>query len=154
MSIEIRVLEACDHGVLERVAPGVFDGPIVPLWTAEFLRDPRLHLVVAIDRGTVVGFASGVHYLHPDKPPELFINEVGVAPSHHRQGLGQRVLQALLERGRELGCCQAWVLTSRTNTAAMSLYAGLGGQDASEGAQVMFEFKLGPPQQQRVGPSS
>jgi hypothetical protein len=28
---------------------------------------------------TVVGFASAVHYVHPDKAPELWINEVGVA---------------------------------------------------------------------------
>jgi ribosomal protein S18 acetylase RimI-like enzyme len=142
--IEIRVLGAGDSDVLARVAPEVFDHPINPFWTAEFLCDPRLHLVVALDGETVVGFASGVHYLHPDKPPELFINEVGVAPSHHRQGLGQRVLQALLERGRALGCTQAWVLTSRTNPAAMRLYASLGGQDASEESQVMFEFQLGP----------
>jgi ribosomal protein S18 acetylase RimI-like enzyme len=83
-----------------------------------------------------------VHYLHPDKPPELFINEVGVAHSHHRQGLGQRVVQALLERGRVLGCRLAWVLTSRTNTPAMRLYARLGGSEASEKGQVMFEFPL------------
>jgi aminoglycoside 6'-N-acetyltransferase I len=83
-----------------------------------------------------------VHYLHPDKPPELFINEVGVAPSHHRQGLGHRVVQELLERGRALGCRLAWVLTSQTNTPAMRLYAGLGGSEASEEGQVMFEFSL------------
>ena len=143
VTIEIRLLGPGDDGVLTRVAPDVFDASLDPSWTAEFLRDPRMHLVVALDRGTVVGFASGVHYLHPDKAPELFINEVGVAPSHHRQGLGQRVVQALLERGRALGCRLAWGLTSRTNTAAMRLYASLGGSDASEEAQVMFEFPLG-----------
>jgi ribosomal protein S18 acetylase RimI-like enzyme len=142
MSIEIRILEAADHNVLERVAADVFDGPINPSWAAEFLHDPRLHLVVALDGDTVVGFASGVHYLHPDKPPELFINEVGVAPSHRRQGVGKEMLQALMDQGRALGCAQAWVLTSRSNAAAMRLYASLGGQDASEEAQVMFEFQL------------
>jgi aminoglycoside 6'-N-acetyltransferase I len=142
VTIEIRILEAADHAVLERVAPDVFDGPIDPSWTAEFLSDPRLHLAVALDGDTVVGFASGVHYLHPDKPPELFINEVGVAPPHQRQGVGKGVLQALMDQGRALGCRYAWVLTSRSNAAAMKLYAGLGGQDASEEAQVMFEFQL------------
>jgi ribosomal protein S18 acetylase RimI-like enzyme len=157
VAVEIRVLGPEDDLVLTRVAPDVFDQPINPVWAGEFLRDPRLHLAVALDRGTVVGFASGVHYLHPDKPPELFINEVGVAPTHHRQGLGQRVLQALLERGRSLGCSQAWVLTSRSNTAAKRLSASLGGSDASEEDQVMFEFPLDDlsgSQQQRVGPSS
>jgi hypothetical protein len=34
----------------------------------------------------------------------------------------------------------------------MRLYASLGGSDASENAQIMFEFRLDA-QQQRVGPS-
>jgi hypothetical protein len=90
VTVEIRVLGAGDEAVLTRVAPDVFDHPINPSWAAEFLSDPRLHLVVALDKDTVVGFASGVHYLHPDKAPE----------------------------------------------------ASLGGSDASEESQVMFEFGL------------
>ena len=48
----------------------------------------------------------------------------------------------MMDQGRALGCRQAWVLTSRSNAAAMRLYAGLAGQEASEEAQVMFEFQL------------
>jgi hypothetical protein len=44
----------------------------------------RSETVVARDASVVVGFASGVHYVHPDKSPELWINEVGVARSHCR----------------------------------------------------------------------
>jgi GNAT superfamily N-acetyltransferase len=54
-----------------------------------------------------------VHYVHPDKPAELWINEVGVAPSHQRQGVGQRLLGALFELGGSLGCREAWVLTEQ-----------------------------------------
>ena len=31
-----------------------------------------------MDEEQIVGFASAVHYVHPDKPPELWINEMGV----------------------------------------------------------------------------
>jgi aminoglycoside 6'-N-acetyltransferase I len=79
----------------------------------------------------IVGFASGVHYVHPDKPAELFINEVGIAPSHHRLGLGKAVVTSLLEVGRRLGCREAWVLTDRENTAAMALYASAGARKQS-----------------------
>ena len=58
-------------------------------WTAEFLADSRHHLAVAVDEGRVVGMASAVHYVHPDKPPELWINEVGVAPTHRGLGIGR-----------------------------------------------------------------
>src|SRR5690554_1295594 len=81
--IVIALLGQDDLAALETVASGVFDDPVDLERTREFLRDPRHHLVVAIDTGTVVGFVSAVHYVHPDKPaPEMWINEVGVATSH------------------------------------------------------------------------
>ena len=107
MAVEIRVLVAGDDHVLSAVAPEVFDHPIDPDLTREFLSDPRHHLAVAIDDGMVVGFASAVHYVHPDKPPQLWINEVAVAPSHHRRGLGKAVLRALLDVGRAHRCTEA-----------------------------------------------
>jgi ribosomal protein S18 acetylase RimI-like enzyme len=141
MSVEIKIVGRGDHGVLSNVAPGVFDNAVDSRLTAEFLADPRHHLAVAVDDGAVVGFASGVHYVHPDKPPELWINEVGVAPTHRKRGLGKRLLHKLFEVGREHGCGTAWVLTDRLNAPAMRLYASIGGTD--QGDQVMFEFLLG-----------
>ena len=142
MATDIRVLGPNDEAVLSRVAPGVFDHDVDATLVAEFLHDPRHHLVVAIDVGSVVGFASGVHYVHPDKPAELWINEVGVAPSHQRQGLGKRLLQELFARGRELGCKEAWVLTSPANGPAVRLYESVGGVDMAD-PPVMFTFRLG-----------
>ena len=139
MTLEVRILQAGDTSILERVADDVFDGPVDPHWSAEFLADPRHHLAVAIDSGVVVGMASGVHYLHPDKPPQLFINEVGVASSHQGRGIGRRVLDALLERGRTLGCSEAWVLTDESNSIARKLYASAGGEIDSDPA-IMYTF--------------
>ena len=143
MAIDIRILSAGDEAMLRRVAPGVFDHDVDPGLSAEFLHDPRHHLAVAIEADTVVGFASGVHYVHPDKPAELWINEVGVAPTHQRQGLGRRLLAALFTRGRELGCREAWVLTSPANGAAVRLYEAAGGTDMAD-PPVMFTFRLTP----------
>jgi len=82
-----------------------------------------------------------VHYVHPDKTAELWINEVGVAPSHQRRGIGKAVIQALLEHAKRLGCREAWVLTDRGNQAAMRLYASTGGEEAARD-QVMFTYFL------------
>jgi len=140
VALEIRILQEGDAWVLDRVADDVFDRPVNPTWSAELLADPRHHLAVAIDGDVVVGMASGVHYVHPDKPPQLFINEVGVASSHQGRGIGRRVLDALLERGRELGCTEAWVLTDEDNTIARKLYASGGG--TSDAPALMFTFSL------------
>jgi len=141
VSVEIRLLGAGDNGVLADVASGVFDAPPAPRWTAEFLADARHHLAVALHNGRVVGMASAVHYVHPDKPPELWVNEGGVAPSHQRRGIGRQLLQALFSHGRALGCTEAWVGTEEDNVPARRLYAAVGGQ---EQLMVYVTFRLVP----------
>ena len=139
MPIEIRVLGADDAEILANVASDVFDGPVETRWSAEFFADERHHLAVALDDGCVVGMASAVHYVHPDKSPELWVNEVGVAESYQGQGIGQKLLAALFAHGRKLGCTEAWVLTEETNTAGRRLYARAGGV---ESAALMYSFSL------------
>jgi aminoglycoside 6'-N-acetyltransferase I len=139
--IQVRILGRGDELQLSNVAPDVFDHAVDPKLTAEFLDDPRHHLAVAIDSGVIVGMASGVHYVHPDKPPEMWINEVGVAEMYRGEGIGKRLLQALLDLARKLNCREAWVLTDRSNTPAMKLYTSAGGVEFSRD-QVMFTFKL------------
>lgn len=140
MAIGIRILRQGDEAVLARVAPGVFDDPVDAGATRKFLEDARHHLAVAVEDGMVVGFASAVHYVHPDDPrPEMWINEVGVAPTHQGRGVGKAVLRALLEVARGLGCSEAWVLTDRRNAPAMRLYSSLGAVEAPDDA-VMYTF--------------
>lgn len=140
MTVDIRLLGPADAEVLQQVAPGVFDGPVDLRWSGEFLADPRYHLAVAIEDGQVVGMASGVHYVHPDKPPELWVNEVGVAPTHQGRGLGRQVLTTLLKHGCSLGCREAWVLTDAANKPARRLYAAAGGVETE--ATVLVSFGL------------
>lgn len=139
--VVVRVLRPGDLAVLDAVAADVFDHPVDRRWAAEFLADPRHHLAVALAEGTVVGMASGVHYVHPDKPPELWVNEVGVAPPFQNQGVGRRLLRALLARGREVGCIQAWVGTEVGNAAARRLYQAVGGVEDAE-PFVLITFAL------------
>lgn len=139
----IRLLKAGEDAVLQAVAPDVFDDPIDPAAAAKFLADPNHYLAVAMDDGVVIGFVSAVRYFHPDKPnPELWINEVGVAESHRGQGIARRLMAAVLDEVRQQGCVEAWVLTNRSNTAAMRLYASSGGSEAEDDDIVMFEFDL------------
>jgi GNAT superfamily N-acetyltransferase len=139
------MLRAGDEPVLERVNADVFDDAIDPAAAREFLADPRHHLAVAVDSGVVVGFASAVHTVHPDKPkPELWVNEVGVAASHHRRGIAKALLAALFDVAKTLGCEEAWVLTSRDNAAANALYSALEGT-ADDGDTVMYSFRLNRP---------
>ena len=138
MAVEVRVLTSADAAILLRIADGVFDDPVIPRLAAEFLGDPRHALCVAIEDGTVVGMASGVRYVHPDKPSELWINEVGVAPTHQRRGLAKAILTELMAFARREGCREAWVLTDQDNGPARTLYASVGGQEQLGVVQINF----------------
>lgn len=127
--------------MLSSVADGVFDGPIRVDSLTDFFTDPRHHIAVALDGGVVVGMATGFHYAQPDKLPELFINEVGVADACQGQGLGKRLVQALLAHARELGCVAAWVLTEQDNAAARRLYASAGGREVPGVVMSLFELE-------------
>jgi GNAT superfamily N-acetyltransferase len=140
--VEVRMLKPGDERVFLKVADDVFDEAVSAAAVEAFLADPRHHIAAAIDGGRIVGFASGVHYFHPDKPvAELFVNEVGVAATHRGRGLGTAVVTCLLDAGRALGCGEAWVLTDRSNAPAMATYASAGGVAAPQD-QVMFTFFL------------
>jgi aminoglycoside 6'-N-acetyltransferase I len=138
---EVRILRAGDEALLARAAPGVFDYAVRADLAKEFLSDPRHHIAVAIDGDAIVGFASSVHYVHPDKPAELWINEVSVAPAYRQKGLAKMILQTLMSHGRALGCGIAWVLTDTENNAALALYSSMGGKELARNT-VHMEFQL------------
>lgn len=137
---DIRLLREGDEAILANVADDVFDNPVDSELTRQFLADPRHHIAVAIEGGLVIGMATAVHYIHPDKPAELWINEVGVAPSHQRRGIATRLMQAMFAHGRALGCTTAWLGTERHNTAAMGLYTSMNGTIGE--ADTFFEWAL------------
>ena len=139
--MKIQLLTSADRSVLDRVAEGVFDHEVDRVLAAEFLEDPRHHICVAVEDDAVVGFASAVHYVHPDKPTEMWINEVGVAPLFHRRGVAKAILEALLACARSLGCSEAWVLTEQDNVAARALYRSAGGQESGRPVMVTFDLK-------------
>ena len=138
MSIEIRLLGPDDLGAFDHVADGVFDHQVDPGLAREFLADSRHHMVVAIEDGVVVGMGSAVDYIHPDKPRQLWINEMGVAPSHQRRGIGKQILAALLSHGRAIGCTEAWLGTELHNEPARRLYESAGGKGE---AFVLYSFE-------------
>ena len=138
----VRVLSKSDLALVLNATEDVFDNPVDERYAAEFLANPRHHIVAAIDDNVMIGFASAIHYIHPDKPPELWINEVGVAQSHQKQGIGKAIMQEMLRLGHELGCKTAWVLTEKDNEAANGLYKSAGGMESDA---VMYEFNTKDP---------
>jgi ribosomal protein S18 acetylase RimI-like enzyme len=140
MSVEIRRAGPQDAELFEHVADDVFDYAVDPETLADYLAMPGHHLVLAIDGGEVVGQAAAVVHRHPDeRPVELSIDELAVAPAFRRRGIARLMLDELFALGRELGCHEAWVGTEHDNIAATSLYAS---REAPAEPFVMYVFTL------------
>ena len=120
--LEVTRVEPGDGALFDRIAPDVFDAPIAPRRLAAYLANATHLLVVAIAGGEIVGQCAGVIHLHPDKAPELFIDEVGVTPAMRNQGIARRMMEELAAWGAEQGCEEAWLGTEPDNDAANALY--------------------------------
>jgi len=127
--------------VLQRVAPDVFDNPIDERQLRAFLDDDRHILIVAVDNDTVVGMASAVEYFHPDKQPQLWINEVGVAATHRRLGIGTRLVERLLDTARDRGCVFAWLGTDVDNLAAQACFTSVPRVEEAQ-PFLLYEWDL------------
>ena len=139
MQFEFREVKPGDEALFERVADGVSDEPVDPARVAAYLAEPGHHMIVALKDGEIVGQCAAIIHRHPDKVTELYIDEVGVAPALHRQGIARKMLDAMFALGRSLGCGEAWVGTEPDNLAARGLYESRGAKAVPF---VMYEYEM------------
>jgi GNAT superfamily N-acetyltransferase len=139
MTVELKRLSPGDLHVLDNVADDVFDEPIRLDRLRRYLAEPGHLMIVAIDDGVVVAQCAAVVHYHPDKVTELYVDEVGTATSHLRQGIARRLIAAMFDWGRELGCKESWLGTETDNVAANALYRGIEGR---HNEMAYYEFEL------------
>ena len=139
MAIELRRMQPGDELEFSEIAPEVFDEPIHPERLEAYLLEPGHLMILAFDDGVVVGQCAAVIHRHPDKVTELYVDEVGMAPTHLRQGIATRMVEAMFTWGRELGCREAWLGTELGNLEANGLYRKLGGRHDQI---AYYEFEL------------
>lgn len=140
MAISLKRMQAGDEPAFGRLAPQVFDDAIDPLRLAAYLGTPGHLMILAFEGDLVVGQCAGVIHHHPDKPTELYVDELGTASTHRRQGIGRRLLDAMFDWGRELGCAEAWLGTELDNDAANALYRRV--PPVEDDAMQFYVFRL------------
>jgi aminoglycoside 6'-N-acetyltransferase I len=117
----------------------VFDATVDPARLAAYLGEPGHLMIAALHDGLVIGQVAAVIHRHPDKPTELYVDEVGVTPAFQRQGIARAMLDAVFVLGRKLGCEEAWVGTEVDNVPARRLYEERG---ADGEPFVMYVYDL------------
>ena len=124
--MEILLLDAQPRHIpaMEELEKQCFSQP----WTADMLAsqmpDERHVFLVAEGGGEVLGYVGMMHILD-----EGYISNVAVSPHARRQGIGDRLIDALLQRADKLELSFVTLEVRESNSPARSLYAKHGFQD-------------------------
>lgn len=139
----MQIVQLCSDNaqLLYTVAEDVFDYAIDPSQVEAFLSCPRHMMMLAVEDGIVIGMASAVEYFHPDKPPQLWINEIGVTPQKQSQGIGRRLMEALIAIGKDRGCAYAWVGTECDNIPAQRCFSAVANVEEPQ-EFLLYEWEL------------
>ncbi len=142
MQVEIRQVGPGDEALFDSVAEDVFDEAVDPSRLAAYLAEPGHHLVVAIADGQILGQCAAVIHRHPDKPTELYIDNLGVSPAFQRRGIARKLLERMVALGKAKGCEEVWVGTEPDNVAARGFYEALDLRGDEAETFVMYVYYL------------
>ncbi len=121
-------IDAENAHLLDRVADGVFDHAIDPGNLNAYLSVPQNWMCLALNEGLVVGMVMCVVHLHPDKPTELYLDEIGTGDDWRRQGVARQLMQIVFDRADAEGIDEIWLGTEPDNLPARGLYESTGAK--------------------------
>jgi len=88
---------------------------------------PTTRIFLAYDGPEAVGIATCfVGFSTFNARPLLNVHDLHVVKSHRRHGVATRLLQAVEEEARVLGCCKVTLEVQEKNHTAQALYGHLG----------------------------
>jgi GNAT superfamily N-acetyltransferase len=128
--VAIRPLKSDDRAGWEQLwigyhAHGPFGGPPPPAAVtdatfARFLGDDVMRALVAVEDGALVGLIHAVfHPVTSSNQPVCFLNDLFVAETGRRRGIGRRLIEALYDLARAKGALRVyWHMQVENHTAA------------------------------------
>ena len=103
------------------------------------IENPTNYLLIARDKDRALGFVNFTTrktIMHP--LPSGLIDELVVTQDSRGSGIGKHLILAVIDKCRELGCCEVEVSTEKNNTNAREFYESCGfNEDA-----VLLEIEL------------
>jgi GNAT superfamily N-acetyltransferase len=107
---------------------------------AEISTDPRRELLVAEDRGQVVGTIAllVVPNLSHNATPYAIAENLIVTQKYRRQGIARQLLEYCIGRARESGCHRIELCSDRRREEAHRLYRSVGFEPSAYGFRIYF----------------
>lgn len=121
----LQIAELCreDLDQVSKIEAECFSVPWSKKSLEEVLDNPMAHYITAKEEGNIVGYCGAYVILD-----EGNINQVAVAPAYRRQGVGRKMMNALLERLWQAGAGAVTLEVRAGNQPAVALYRALGFQ--------------------------
>lgn len=144
MDFRVQRLGAADAVVARRAAALLKGGAVSVEYMGRVLQDPATVFLTAFRGDEPIGFLFGYELPRFDcEKPMMCLYEIGVAEHEREKGVGKALIADFLAVCESVHCMKAWVLTNRSNAAAMALYRSCGGADSDEGDIVCFNWNMG-----------
>lgn len=121
------------------VTEDVFDENIKPAHLTTYLKSPNHIMYIAIHSEKIIGQVRAIIHQHPDRDDELYVDNLGVAPTYKRKGIATQLMHALYAESKTLGCTELWVATEVDNVEAKGFYKSL---NLAPETMSYFEGKL------------
>ena len=105
----------------------------------KLMHDPAHHMLVARYNEHILGFVNFTTrktIMHP--APSGLIDELVVSESSRGSGIGKQLITAVIDKCRELGCCEVEVSTEKSNARARRFYKSCGFDEEA----VLLEIDL------------
>ncbi len=138
--LELHHLKIGDEAILSHAAEDCFDEPVQRERVRLFLSDPTHHLIVAVHEGEVVGQIMAFIHRYPYKPPQLYVDNLGVTPALRRRGVACALLEAMFALGKRLGREEAWLATEEDNLPARKLYESYDGITSEPAVAYLYRL--------------
>jgi GNAT superfamily N-acetyltransferase len=108
---------------------------------AEILSDRRRTLIVAVRDGQLIGTADllVVANLTHHGEPWAIVENVIVAGTAHRTGVGKALIEYLIELARTAGCYKLQLVSGKQRAPAHAFYRSLGLEAVAEGFKIYFD---------------
>ncbi len=105
----------------------------------DLMKDPSHYMLVAKDEGNVLGFVNFTarkSIMHQGLSG--LIDELIVSENSRGSGIGKRLILAVIDKCRELGCSEVEVSTEKSNAKARRFYKSCGFKEDA----VLLEIDL------------
>jgi ribosomal protein S18 acetylase RimI-like enzyme len=98
-----------------------------------FLGEDKNILILGLEDNSPAGFALAYLLDRVDRNQAMMLFYEIVVSDHHRaHGIGKMMVNELKRIGRDLNVTEIWVLTNKSNSAAVNLYRSTGAKKVGD----------------------